>query len=74
MRARYYLRFCGHPLCDHMGSQAGRALCYEAEVESCSYLTLRDARAAKARLERGVNAGSVSIHKGECPRIFEAAQ
>jgi len=73
MGARYYLRFCGHPLCDHMGSRAGTVLCDEAKVDSCSYLTLRDARAAKRRLERGVHAGSVSIHEGECPRIQEAS-
>jgi len=72
MRARYYLRFCGRPLCDHMGSMAGRALCDKVEVTSCSYTTIRDARAAKKRLERGV-VGSVSIHAGECPTVYRDA-
>jgi hypothetical protein len=69
MRARYHLRFGTRPLCDHMGCLVGIAMCRDAEVTSCSYRTIKDARAAMRRLNNLPGwAGSTRIAKGECPR------
>jgi hypothetical protein len=68
----YYLRFCGNPLCDHLGSQAGRRMCDEAGVDQCGYRTRYDARNAMRKINSLPGwAGAASIHEGSCPRLVE---
>lgn len=72
MTARYYLRFCGRPVCDELGSIAGRELMAKAEVCQCSWRAKKDAQAAMRRLNGLPGyAGSASLHEGECPRTAE---
>lgn len=74
-KARYYIRWLGRPLCDHMGCEAGRKLCEAADVQSCSYTRRRDAIAAMRRLEARAAgyAGATSLATGECPRVADLA-
>jgi hypothetical protein len=69
---KYYLRFCGTPLCVHKGSPAGRRTCEEADVDQCGYRTLKEARAAMHRLNSLPGwAGAASVHRGWCPSLAE---
>jgi hypothetical protein len=73
-KSLYYLRFINRPLCDHMGCQAGIIMCRDADVTSCSYTTLKDARAAMRRINKLPGwAGAASVVQGECPRVAENA-
>jgi len=67
----YYLRFGNYPLCDHMGSQAGRQFCETFRIESCSYRTIKEARAVLRRVDRSDWAGALSIKSGTCPRLAD---
>jgi hypothetical protein len=73
MTRHYFIRFNGRPLCDHMGCEAGRIMCDQAEVNSCGYRTVKDARAAMRRINNLPGwAGAASVAEGICPRLKKA--